>query len=134
VYELWLANEVKEGRIAAPGFFANDYVRAAWCKATWTGDGPGSIDPQKEVDAAEKRVNLGTSTLQAESILHDGVDWETKNRQRAREIKAQKDAGTSKPAPPAAPGGLPVPPDPVADEDMPPPAPPPARRRENAIA
>lgn len=106
VYELWLANEVSEGRIAAPGFFANDFIKAAWCKATWTGDGPGSIDPQKEADAAEKRVTLGISTLQAESVLHDGVDWETKNRQRAREIAAQKAAGTYR-AP--ATGGAPQP-------------------------
>ncbi|MCC2673058.1 MAG: hypothetical protein K0R58_5 [Ramlibacter sp.] len=108
VYELWLHNEVSQGRIAAPGFFADDYVRAAWCKATWTGDGPGSIDPQKEVAAAKGRVDLGISTLQAESVLHDGVDWETKNRQRAREIRAQREAGTLQPqpgagSPPAAP-------------------------------
>jgi lambda family phage portal protein len=97
VYELWLADEVAAGRIAAPGFFADPVVRAAWCGAQWVGDGPGSIDPQKEVNAAKERVALGISTLQAESLLHDGVDWEQKHPQTVREHEARKAAGLSSP-------------------------------------
>ena len=123
VLELWLADEVAEGRISAPGFFADDVVRAAWCAAIWTGDGPGSIDPAKEVDAAQKRVDLGISTKQAESILHDGVDWEQKHEQRVKEINAEKRDGIYFPpaGTPAAPGatlqagdGPPAPPAPGA--------------------
>lgn len=90
VVELWLADEVAEGRISAPGFFTSEVRRAAWCGAVWTGDGPGSIDPLKEVNAAKGRVELGISTKQAESIAFDGVDWETKHRQRVKEINAEK--------------------------------------------
>lgn len=109
VYELWLADEVAEGRIAAPGFFSgDDVVRHAWCGAQWVGDGPGSIDPNKEVEAAKGRVELGISTLEAESILHDGVDWDTKHRQQVKESQARKAAGLQ-----------------VAGEAPPPPAPPP---------
>jgi lambda family phage portal protein len=108
VFELWLADEVAEGRIDAPGFFADEMVRAAWCGAIWTGDGPGSIDPSKEVDAAQKRVDLGISTKQAESILHDGVDWQTKHEQRVREINAEKAAGIYFP-----PAGTPATPQPA---------------------
>lgn len=93
VYELWLADEVVEGRIAAPAFFADDMVRAAWSRCLWTGDGPGTIDPGKEVSAAEKRVALGISTLEQESILHDGIDWETKHRQRVVEVRARRQDG-----------------------------------------
>jgi lambda family phage portal protein len=93
VLELWLADEVAEGRINAPGFFKSDIVRAAWCAAIWTGDGPGSIDPSKEVDAAQKRVDLGISTKQAESIAFDGIDWEQKHEQRVKEINAEKRDG-----------------------------------------
>lgn len=93
VYELWLEEAVALGRIQAPGFFADPAYRRAWCAAVWTGDGPGSIDPLKEVDAAEKRIALGTSTLAAESILHDGVDWKTKHAQRARETAARRKDG-----------------------------------------
>lgn len=99
VFELWLSDEVAEGRINAPGFFADDVVRAAWCAAIWTGDGPGSIDPAKEVAAAASRVELGISTKQAESILHDGVDWEQKHEQRVKEINAEKRDGIYIPPP-----------------------------------
>lgn len=93
VFELWLADEVMEGRISAPGFFADEVVRAAWCAAAWVGDGPGSIDPVKDVTAAEKRVALGISTKQDESVAYDGRDWQPKHEQRVREIQAEKDAG-----------------------------------------
>jgi lambda family phage portal protein len=118
VFELRLADEVAEGRINAPGFFANDIVRAAWCGAIWTGDGPGSIDPVKEVTAAEKRVELGISTLEAESIQHDGIGWQSKHRQRMKEMTAQNQAGIY--TPPVGTAVLPptVPlPDPGSDDD-----------------
>lgn len=92
-YELWLADEVAAGRISAPGFFASPVIRAAWCKAIWTGDGPGSIDPVKEVDAAQKRVDMGISTKDSESILHDGIGWRAKHVQRVKEINAEKRDG-----------------------------------------
>ena len=114
VLELWLADEVAEGRISAPGFFADDVIRAAWCAAIWTGDGPGSIDPAKEVDAAQKRVDLGISTKQAESILHDGVDWEQKHEQRVKEINAEKRDGIYVP-----PAGSPAMQAPAPAEDVP---------------
>ena len=115
VYELWLSDEVAEGRINAPGFFASDIVRAAWCKSIWTGDGPGSIDPVKEVDAAQKRVDMGISTKDAESILHDGVGWQAKHVQRVKEIQAEKADGIYLPpmgraAPAANPGAAAEPP------------------------
>jgi len=93
VYELWLDNEIGSGRIAAPGYFSDPFIRAAWRRAIWTGDGPGSLDPAKEVQAAKGRVELGISTLQDESIQHDGVDWDTKHAQRAKEAAARRRAG-----------------------------------------
>jgi lambda family phage portal protein len=118
VFELWLADEVAEGRISAPGFFSSDMVRAAWCAGMWTGDGPGSIDPQKEVDAAEKRVNTGISTKEAESVAYDGIPWRVKFRQRVKEINAEKEAGIYYP-PPGTPANAAVPqPAGAAQEDM----------------
>lgn len=116
VYELWLADEVSEGRRSAPGFFASEEVRAFWCAAIWTGDGPGSIDPQKEVAAARARVDMEISTLDAESVLHDGVDWVTKHRQRTKEVAAQKRDGTYT-APAGAPAPAAQPPDNSAPAD-----------------
>lgn len=113
IFELWLEHEVSSGRIACPGFFSDRAIRAAWCAAKWTGDGPGSVDPVKEVTAAEKRVALGISTLQAESIAYDGQDWEAKERQRAKEVAIQKANGT---APAALPGAAPIGPAPLPPE------------------
>lgn len=124
VYELWLADEVAEGRISAPGFFADDVIRAAWCAAQWVGDGPGSIDPNKEVSAAEARVALGISTLQSESILYDGVDWETKHRQSVKEAAERRAAGLSIPGQTAA-----AAPQPPQQDDAQPVAPPSRTKR-----
>lgn len=93
IYELWLEEAIALGRIRAPGFFADQAYRRAWCAATWVGDGPGSIDPMKEVSAAAERIDRGISTIATESILHDGVDWEIKHAQRVREIAARRAAG-----------------------------------------
>jgi lambda family phage portal protein len=107
VYELWLEEAVARGRINAPGFLMDPAVRASWCSATWIGDGPGSIDPVKEIDAAEKRVALGISTLDAESILHDGIDYPTKHPVLVREKNMRDKDGLNVAA---APTQQPVPP------------------------
>ncbi|MBY0243178.1 MAG: phage portal protein [Burkholderiaceae bacterium] len=128
VFELWLSDEVAEGRIAAPGFFVSDIVRKAWCKAIWTGDGPGSIDPVKEVAAARERIDLGISTKDSESIQYDGVSWQDKHNQRVKEINAEKADGiytlpigrTAVPGDSAG-GNDPSPP---SDDDQPEPVPP----------
>lgn len=93
VHGYWLDEAVSLGRIRAPGYFSDPAWRRAWGAAVWTGDGPGSIDPMKEVNAAVERIDAGISTIAAESILHDGVDWETKHRQRVRETKARRQDG-----------------------------------------
>lgn len=93
VWEAWLEEAVAIGRIQAPGFFADPAIRRAWSCATWIGDGPGSIDPQKEVTAAAARVELGISTRAAESILYDGIDWRIKHRQLVTEENARKADG-----------------------------------------
>lgn len=112
IYRLWLDEAVATGRIYAPGYFADPMLRKAWQAAVWIGDGPGSIDPQKEVDAARARVELGISTRAAESILHDGVDWEVKHRQLVKEDAARKSDGLG-----AAPAASAPPPEPPARQD-----------------
>lgn len=113
IYEAWLDEAVAAGYVSAPGYFADPLIRRAWLGHAWVGDGPGAIDPVKEVEAAERRVKLGISTLEAESILHDGGKLRPKLRQRAREVQllheygleAQQDKPAIAPA-----GAVPVPP------------------------
>lgn len=133
VLDLWLAQEVSAGRIAAPGFFASPVVRASWGGAMWTGDGPGSVDPVKEVTASKMRVELGISTLQSESIAFDGQDWEGKQRQRAKEVAEQREAGTLAPTSGSAPAEpLPQAPQNGSDDDTETPPAAPVRTRRAA--
>lgn len=113
IYEEFLAEAVGMGRLALPGFFSDPIVRQAWCNAEWAGDGPGSIDPQKEVGAAKERVQLGISTLDRESIAFDGVDWETKHRQQVKEYTARRDAGLPDPGAVSAAAPQPAEPNPT---------------------
>jgi lambda family phage portal protein len=109
IYEEWLADAVALGIIQAPGFFSDPFIRAAWCGATWCGDGPGALDPMKEAMAAGKRIELGQTTLAEEIVAYDGGDWEQKHRQRAREVGDRVRDGLQAPIG-AAPGAAPVPP------------------------
>lgn len=113
VYEEWLADAVSTGLIAAPGFFADPLVRAAWCGAKWNGDGPGSIDPEKEAKAARERMDIGLTTLAEEIVAYDGGDWETKHRQQVEEREAREEGGLVAPInmQPGSPGaaGAPMP-------------------------
>jgi lambda family phage portal protein len=112
IFEVWMDEAVAAGRVAAPGYFGDPQVRRAYLKAEWVGDGPGSIDPLKEINAAEKRIDLGVSTLEKESMLHDGGDWKANLRQRGLEQKARAANGLL--PPPVAPS-TPANPDPNAD-------------------
>lgn len=103
IYEAWLEEAVALGRVSAPGFFADAAIRRAWCASVWVGDGPGSIDPQKEVTAAGERIALGISTRAAESILHDGVDWRVKHKQLVEEEERRREDGLSVPLVASAP-------------------------------
>lgn len=88
-FELWLEEEVMEGRIEAPDFYAQ---RAYYCRTKWIGDGRGWIDPLKEAQAAECRMRNGITTLEDE-CAEQGLDWEENLQQRAREEKRAKQLG-----------------------------------------
>lgn len=106
VYEWWLAEAVARGIVDAPGYLDDPLLRWAYASAEWVGDGPGSVDPVKEVAAAKERIDLGISTRASESLLHDGVDWESKHEQLAREARRRREDGLdgAPAAPPEHPG------------------------------
>lgn len=73
-YAAWLEWEVANGDVKIPGgpaaFYRN---KTAICFAEWIGPGRGSVDPNKEADAANKDTAAGrTSTI--EHILERGRD------------------------------------------------------------
>jgi lambda family phage portal protein len=93
IKELWFEEAVSLGRIKAPGFFSDARVRQAYTRVQWIGDSPGSIDPEKEANAAVIRMNEGITTLEIESVAYNGGDWEANQRQREKEVNMRKDAG-----------------------------------------
>ncbi len=107
IYEAWLEEAIAQGRIVAPGFFDDPMVRLAYCGAEWIGDAPGSIDPEKDVNAAEKRLNLLLSTHADEQMELRGGDWEETIARREREDELIARAGL-KPAQVAPPSGTPA--------------------------
>jgi lambda family phage portal protein len=85
VYEAIITEAVINGRLNAPGFFADPLVRKAWLGSCWIGDAPSQLDPLKEVNAAAKRVELTISTLDEESRKLTGTPWEDKLPQILKE-------------------------------------------------
>lgn len=88
IYEQWLSEAVALGRIDAPGFFDDPAVRQTWCGCIWMGASMGHVDPLKEVNAAEKRIQLNISTEEQEASEYNGNDWNANVRQRRKEISA----------------------------------------------
>jgi lambda family phage portal protein len=108
IYAVWLAQEVAQGTIYAPGFFADPMIRAAWLGCEWIGPNKPIINPVQEVDAAERRAVLGITTLAQETAAMNGGDWDTNIVRRGQEEKARAAAGLSPtgaepPQPPAPP-------------------------------
>lgn len=116
-YELWLEEAVSKGEVDAPDFYE---LRDAYCGCKWIGPGRGWIDPLKEAQAAEKRLQT-TSTLEDE-CAEQGRDWEDVVDQRVRERsylrEREKEAGLE---PEVLPGQAPAPaasrPDPDSGDD-----------------
>ncbi len=52
-----------------------------WCGAEWNGPAQGQLDPLKEVNAAEKRVENGFSTREKETLELTGGDFDRNIKQ-----------------------------------------------------
>lgn len=92
VYELFLTEAVALGRIEAPGFLEDPIVRRAWCGADWNGPAQGMLDPTKEVEAAQMRVENGFSTREEETIGLTGGNFKRNAQQLKRENQMLKEA------------------------------------------
>jgi lambda family phage portal protein len=95
VYRLWLEEAIDAGLIEAPGYYDNAELYA---RARWIGPGRGWIDPVKEAQAAQLRMDSNISTLELE-CAEQGLDWNEVLEQRAMEMSRIKELGLSKPAP-----------------------------------
>ena len=91
IYEEWLSEAVAKGRVNAPGFFNDPIIKHAYCTAEWNGPGMRQLDPKKEVEAAELRVEGGFSTRQRETAELTGTDFYRNIKQRKREEELLKE-------------------------------------------
>jgi capsid protein len=116
------------GRIVLfPGGWDDPYVRRAMLRCIWTGASAGSLDPVKEVTAADLKVTCGFSTIERESAELNGSAYRDNVRQQSREQQEFDEAGLifppyrpqrgtfpePAPAEPEPPPGTPAPPAPA---------------------
>lgn len=80
---------VNKGLVDAPDFYANRY---AYTRCKWIGPGRGWVDPVKEAQACQLRMEIGLSTLENE-CASQGLDWEEVVEQRVREKNKLKEMG-----------------------------------------
>jgi capsid protein len=93
--------------IEAPDFYEKSEL---YLRAKWIGPGRGQIDPVKEAEAAQIRMDTMTSTLE-EECAEQGRDWEDVLEQRALEMARMKELDLVVPLTPRPPKGETVAPD-----------------------
>jgi lambda family phage portal protein len=96
IYEMWLSEAVSKGLVDMPGFFADEYTRAAWCGCNWTGPAPGQLNPTVEVNAAVAKMNAGLSTGEREALAMNGSDYAENIEQLATERALRIEQGMEK--------------------------------------
>ena len=114
IYETWLHDCVVDGIIQAPGFLADAFIRAAYCRSIWKGSGKFVLNPLQEAKAAELRAQFITTEAE-EASAYDGGDYETRHRQRAREASNRR----ADDMPPLGTQAMPEAPDPADDSSSP---------------
>jgi lambda family phage portal protein len=92
-YEEFLTEAIAKGRIEAPGFFIDPMIRKAYCQAEWNGPSQGQLDPLKEVNAAEKRVQNGFTTRAQETVALGGGDFFRNHALRVTEERMRREGG-----------------------------------------
>jgi lambda family phage portal protein len=103
IYAAWFAEEVRAGRIEAPGFGESPTLTRAWLNCDWIGINKPSIDPQKEATAADTRIAAGLTTRAREAKAYNGSEFSENVSRLAIEnadlAKANKSITPAAPAP-----------------------------------
>lgn len=97
VFILFLEEAINRGDIKLPQNGPDFYTaKAAYCKIKWIGQGRGWVDPVKEAQAAQIRMDSCLSTLEDE-CADQGKDWQEVLQQRKREIEEMDKLGVPRP-------------------------------------
>jgi len=92
-YEAVITEAVLSGRLQAPGFLDDPFVRKAYLGSVWTGPAAGQINEKVETSAAAARVKEGFSTRAREAAEINGSDYEQNVRKAKRETILLKESG-----------------------------------------
>lgn len=99
IYGLWLEEAIDLGDVVlptgVPGFYE---ARSAWMRCQWIGPGRGWIDPTKEAQASQMRMDTFVSTLQQE-CAEQGKDWRVVLHQRRIEQLEKEKLQLKEPGP-----------------------------------
>ncbi len=88
IYEEFLTDQIIKGKIKAPGFMDDNFIRFAWLGSAWQSNiGRGMIDPLKEIKAAKEKINARLGTYEDEYATMNGGDWESGMDRLGREEK-----------------------------------------------
>lgn len=85
IQEAWFVAEIAAGRTKAKGFADSPLIRRAWLNAIWLGSSMPILDPLKEALAVEKRLNMGHTTGERESMKYNNSDFNENVRQQKSE-------------------------------------------------
>jgi lambda family phage portal protein len=87
IYNSFIGEMVAAGRLQAPGFFDDPFIRAAYVKSSWVGRPGGHIREDVSIKAAQMRIDARLTTRQREAAMISGEDWETLHDQLTHEDK-----------------------------------------------
>lgn len=96
IYSLFLEEAIDNGTIEIPTASGQSPIEAFWdskaafTRASWTGNAKGHIDPLKEVRADNEEVDNFMATLEGKTAER-GLDWEDVITQRMREMQFVKE-------------------------------------------
>ncbi len=93
IYEAVITEAVMSGRLHAPGFLEDPFIRSSYLRATWTGPASGQINERVETEAAARRVQEGFSTRAKEAAEINGSDFDQNIRKARRESALMIEAG-----------------------------------------
>lgn len=113
VYEWVIDEAVARGRLAAPGYFSDPAIRAAYCQAEWIGPSRMSLDPKKDAEADEINLRNKVDTRKEIISRRTGGKVESTITQLGHEKRLLKSEKLDGEAPPPA---VPASPDPKDDD------------------
>lgn len=97
LYILWMEEAISRGDLQLPAGAPDFYeAKGAYTRCRWIGPARGWVDPVKEGQAAQIRMDIGLSTLE-EECAEQGKDYEEVLDQRARELKMLEERGLPRP-------------------------------------